>query len=59
MVPIGERGQKESLEIAERDEQISKDERSRAAWGDLASYVLGKGTVQLKDKDTKNNRAEV
>lgn len=46
----GEGDREEYLEIAaSMDEQVPEDERSRAAWGGLAAYILKKGTVQLKN----------
>jgi hypothetical protein len=51
LIPLGEAGgdRAEYLEIATRASMDAEDERSRAAWGSLASFVLKKGIVQLKN----------
>ena len=48
LIPLGEAGG-DREEYLGMDEQVAEDERSRAAWGSLASYVLKKGIVQLKN----------
>ncbi|KAF4628863.1 hypothetical protein G7Y89_g9287 [Cudoniella acicularis] len=53
VAPFGgnEREKEEYLEIAVRasmDEQVAEDERSRVPWGELASYMLGKGVSKME-----------